>query len=371
MLDRPGQAREPVAAVIGIGSALPLHVLTNGDLETMVETSDQWITERTGIKTRRLAAPEEATSDLATLAARAALADAGLCAGDIDLIVVATATPDHLFPATACLVQEALGAKNAAAMDVSAACTGFIYGLAVAEGAIATGRAHNVLLIGAETLSRFTDYQDRTTCILFGDGAGAAIVAPAAAPAVDPAAAPVGNSPGTGILSIHLGSDGSGAELLSLPAGGSRRPAAPETVANGRHYIQMNGPEVFRFAVGALIKSFKESSRLAGIGPGDVDLLIPHQANARIIDAAVRFMRVPETKVFHTIETYGNISSASIPVSLVEARRQGRLKPGDVVSVVAFGAGLTYGGAVIRWGGNGTPIAGQAAGANPAPERCD
>lgn len=335
------QVRRPLAVITGIGSALPSGVLTNGDLEAMVDTSNDWIIERTGIKTRRLAAPGEATSDLAVSAARNALADAGLVPGDIDLIVLATATPDHLFPATACLVQRELGATRAAAMDVSAACTGFIYGLAVAEGVVATGRATNVLVIGAETLSRFTDYQDRTTCILFGDGAGAAVVS----------SAPAAVASEYGILSIYLGSDGSGANLLSLPAGGSRAPASPDTVAGHQHYIHMDGPEVFRFAVGALIRSFKESARLAGIGSEDVDLLVPHQANARIIDAAVRFMRVPVEKVFHTIESYGNISSASIPVSLVEAREQGRLKAGDVVAMVAFGAGLTFGGAAIRWGG--------------------
>lgn len=375
----------------------------------MVDTSDQWIVERTGIRERRLVSPEQATSDLAVEAARRALADAGARPDEIDLIIVATACPDMLFPSTACLVQRALGAGRAAAFDLSAACTGFIYALAMAEGAIAAGRADTVLVIAAETLSRITDYTDRATCVLFGDGAGAVVVrrapvtqppaAPtesvgrpaypptATSPAADPptagwlGTAPPGllNAP-PGLLSVYLAADGTGADLLSLPAGGSRRPASAETVAARLHYIHMNGPEVFRFAVEAMVRAVREVLRPLSLRPADVDLLVPHQANARIVDAAVRFLRVPPGKVFHTIEKYGNISAASLPVSLDEARRQGRLHPGDRVLLVAFGAGMTYGAAVLRWGGPGgcrtgagpgapggsDPGAGSGAGDSPA-----
>ncbi|RJQ08084.1 MAG: ketoacyl-ACP synthase III [Bacillota bacterium] len=325
-----------MATITGLGSYLPARKLTNGDLEAMVDTSDEWIVERTGIHERRLAAPEQATSDLAVEAASLALADAGVTAGDLDLIIVATATPDHLFPSTACLVQKALGARQIPAMDVSAACTGFIYALAVAEGAIAAGRAETVLVVGAETLSRITDYQDRKTCVLFGDGAGAVVVRRA-------------SSPDHGILSVFLGADGAGADILKLPAGGSRLPASTGTVSERLHFIHMDGQEVFKFAVGAMIRSVRESLKSAGLTPSGIDLLVPHQANARIVDAAVRLLRLPGGKVFHTIEDYGNMSSASVPVSLDAARRQGRLVRGAVTVMVAFGAGMTYGGAVVRW----------------------
>ncbi len=344
---------EAKVTVTGLGSVLPERVLTNHDLERLVDTSDEWIVERTGIRQRRLAAPGEAASDLGAEAARRALADAGLRASDVDLIVVSTATPDHLFPSTACLVQKALGARRAAAMDVLAACTGFIYALAVAEGAVAAGRAETVLVVATETLSRITNYRDRSTCILFGDGAGAVVVRRA-------------GSPDRGLLSVYLAADGEGGGILSLPAGGSRLPATAETVARDLHYIHMDGPEVFRFAVEAMVGSFRECVRRAGLGedrpggpatgPGSgaarwagIDLVVPHQANARIVDTAVRFLRIPRAKVFHTIELYGNMSSASIPVSLDAARRTGRLGPGDTVVLVAFGAGMTYGGAVLRW----------------------
>ncbi|HCW51489.1 MAG TPA: 3-oxoacyl-ACP synthase [Clostridiales bacterium] len=328
--------RDTFVTLAGLGSALPGRVLTNGDLERMVETSDEWIVERTGIRQRRLAAPHEATSDLALAASRKALSDAGMDPADLDLIIVGTVTPDMPFPSTACLLQDALGARRAAAMDLGAACTGFIYGLAAAEGFLASGRFRTVLVVGAETLSRITDYQDRSTCVLFGDGAGAAVVRRA-------------TSAGGGLLSVYLAADGRGAGILRLPAGGSRRPADMETVASRQHFIHMDGREVFRFAVRAMVSAVKESLHRAGLRVSDVDLFIPHQANTRIIDTAVRLLGIPPEKVFHTIETYGNISSASIPVSLDEARRGGRLRPGDTVLLVAFGAGLTYGGAVLRW----------------------
>lgn len=326
----------PIATVVGLGSALPRRVLTNFDLERMVDTSDQWIVERTGIRRRRLAAPDEATSDFAVEAARRALDDAGLGPDDIDLILVATVTPDSPLPSTSCVVQRALGARRAAAMDLAAACTGFIYGLAMAEGVIAAGRYETVLVIGAETLSRITNYRDRSTCILFGDGAGAAVVRRA-------------GSTERGVLSVFLGADGNGGDILCVPAGGSRLPASAETVASDLHYVRMNGPEVFRFAVEAMVLALRESLKGSGLGVENLDLVVPHQANARIVDAATRLLRVPGEKVFHTIEDYGNMSSASIPISLDEARRLGRLRRGDAVALVAFGGGLTYGGAVLRW----------------------
>jgi len=331
----------------------------------MVDTSDEWIVERTGIRERRLVSPGEATSDLAIEAARRALDDAGVAARDVDLIIVATACPDMLFPSTACLVQRALGARQAAAFDLAAACTGFIYALAMAEGTIAAGRAETVLVIAAETLSRITDYADRATCILFGDGAGA-VVMRRARPADPTTGRPVGpaadRAPESGLLSVFLAADGEGADILSLPAGGSRRPASAETVASGLHYIHMNGPEVFKFAVGAMVRAVRESLKASSLSLADIDLFVPHQANARIVDAATRFLRVPPGKVFHTIEKYGNMSAASIPISLDEARRQGRLRPGDSVLLVAFGAGMTYGGAVLRWG-QAASAAGEAPGA--------
>ncbi|MEW6031706.1 MAG: beta-ketoacyl-ACP synthase III [Bacillota bacterium] len=335
---RPVRPRPPVATLAGLGSALPRRVLTNHDLERMVETSDEWIVERTGIRERRLAAPDEASSDLAAAAARRALADAGLGPEDIDALIVATVTPDSPLPSTACLVQKALGTRRVAAFDLAAACTGFIYGLAVAEGLIAAGRHETILVVGVETLSRVTDYRDRTTCVLFGDAAGAAVVRPA-------------RSPGRGLLSVYLGADGNGGGSLYIPAGGSRLPASTTTVASRLHYVHMNGQEVFRFAVGALALSVRRSLEAAGLGVKDMDLLVPHQANLRIIDAAARLLRVDPERVFHTIENYGNISSASIPVSLDEARRRGRLRPGDTVVLVGFGGGMTYGGAVLVWDG--------------------
>lgn len=330
----------------GLGSALPPRVLTNFDLERMVETSDEWIVERTGIRERRLAAPEVATSDLAVEAGRRALEDAGISPADLDLILVATVTPDSPLPSTACLVQRALGARQAAAMDLAAACTGFIYGLAVAEGGIAAGRWETVLIIGAEILSRIVNWEDRATCVLFGDGAGAAVVRRS-------------RSPGFGLLSVWLGADGNGGGILHVPAGGSRLPPSAQTVAQGLHYVHMNGPEVFRFAVEAMVLSVRESLKASGLALSDVDLLVPHQANSRIVEAARRVLRVPAGKVFHTIESYGNMSSASIPVSLDEARRRGRLRAGDTVALVAFGGGLTYGGAVLRWENGDSPGGGR------------
>jgi len=321
---------------LGTGAALPHKVLTNSDLEKIVETSDAWITERTGIKERRVAAETEATSDLALQAARQALADAKLTPKDIDLIIVATCTPDHFFPSVACLVQRDLGVPQAIAFDVSAACSGFIYGLAVAAGMLRAGTAKRALLIGADTLTKFTDWKDRGTCVLFGDGAGALVME--AAPGAD------------NLLSVSLGADGSGADILNIPGGGSRHPFG--TNGNAQHhppFIQMEGREVFKHAVIRMAEAATEALNLAGLTPNDVSLVIPHQANLRIIDAVARRLNLPEDKVFRNVQKYGNMSSATTIIALDEARRSGRLKPGDKVELIAFGAGLTWAAAVLQW----------------------
>ncbi|MEW6308151.1 MAG: beta-ketoacyl-ACP synthase III [Bacillota bacterium] len=322
------------AGIIGLGVAIPEHRLTNAELETMVDTSDEWIVNRTGIRERPIAPPETATSDLATQAAARALADAGLTPADLDLIIVSTVTPDMAFPATACLVQARLGA-TCPAFDLEAACTGFIYGLSVAQQFINTGTYRHVLVIGAETLSRITDYQHRGTCILFGDGAGAAVVGRV--------------SSRYGFLSTSLGADGSGADVLKQPAGGSRLPASAETVAARQHYIQMDGSEVFKFAV--RIMTDATEAVLAGCGAkvADIDLVVPHQANARIVDAAAKRLGLKAEQLIVNIDRFGNISSASIPIALEEAYRTGRIRQGHLVVLVGFGAGLTWGSMAIRW----------------------
>jgi 3-oxoacyl-[acyl-carrier-protein] synthase-3 len=310
-------------------------VLTNQELETMVDTSDEWIVTRSGIRERRIAAPEQATSDLAHEAALQACSDARISPEELDLIIVGTVVPDMLFPSTACLVQARLGAKKAAAFDIEAACSGFVYALAIADQFIATGVYDKVLVIGAETLSRITDFSDRTTCVLLGDGAGACVVGPA--------------HDGREILSLHLGADGGGADLLKQPAGGSRLPATHETVEKRQHFIYMNGSQVFKFAVKAIDSSVRRVLDDCGLAPGDVSLLVPHQANLRIIEAAAGRLGIPMDKVYVNIEKYGNTSAASIPVALHEAKEAGRINEGDVVALVAFGGGLTWASAVIRW----------------------
>ncbi|MCL6633780.1 MAG: ketoacyl-ACP synthase III [Alicyclobacillus herbarius] len=322
------------AGILGTGSALPDQVLTNADLEKMVDTDDEWITSRTGIKERRIAREGETTSDFATLAASRALADAGVAAADLDLILCATVTPDMMFPATACLVQDRLGAQHAGAMDVSAACTGFLYAVCTAAAMVEAGRYRNVLVIGADLLSRIIDYKDRTTCVLFGDGAGAAVVGPVEGE--------------RGFLSFHLGSDGGGGKHLYLPAGGSKMPATAETIEGRMHYLKMEGRETFKFAVKAMAASTERVLTEAGLTREDIDLLVPHQANIRIIEAARDRFGIPEDKVVVTIHKYGNTSAASIPIALDEARREGRAKIGDVVVLVGFGAGLTWGAAALR-----------------------
>jgi 3-oxoacyl-[acyl-carrier-protein] synthase-3 len=322
--------------ITGIGMAVPERVLTNADLERMVETSDEWIRTRTGIRERRIAAPHEATSDYAVRAGRAALAMAGVDPGEVDLIIVGTVTPDMPFPATACLVQDALGCHRAAAFDLSAACPGWIYGLVMAQQAIATGLYQCALVIGAETLSKVVDWEDRATCVLFGDGAGAAVLQPVSA--------------GRGILASLLGSEGAGAVHLCLPGGGSRHPASSETVAQRLHYVRMNGQEVYKFAVRVMNEATEQVLQKAGLTLDDLDLLVPHQANIRIIEGAIKRLGIDPERVVVNLDRYGNTSSASIPIALCEALAEGRLREGDTVVMVSFGAGLVWGAVALRWG---------------------
>lgn len=323
------------AHITGWGMYVPDRVLNNEDLAEMVDTSDGWIRARTGIAERRIAAPKETTATMALKAAQEALRVADIDPSKVDLIIVASATPDHFFPSTACLVQDALGATKAGAFDLSAGCSGFVYGLSVGSDLIVSGAYENVLVIGAETMSRVVDWTDRNTCILFGDGAGAVLLS-------------VNETPG-GILSSTLGSDGSGGDLLIIPAGGSRHPASNETVAEGLHYIHMNGREIFRFATRAMSKAASQAIKKADLRLEDIDLLIPHQANQRIIDSAAKALKLPPEKFFLNLERYGNTSAASIPIALCEAIETGRVKRDDHLVLVGFGAGLTWGAAVVHW----------------------
>lgn len=320
--------------IIGVGKYLPKNILTNADIEKMVDTSDEWITTRTGIKERRLVAKNEATSDLAIKASREALANAGLKSTDLDLIIVATITPDMPFPAVACILQNALGAKNAAAFDISAACAGFVYALSIAQQFIQSGTHKNALVIGAEALSTVTDWQDRGTCVLFGDGAAAAVLTEVKT---------------GGILSGVFGCDGSKTDLLMIPAGGSRMPASRTTIDSRLHYIKMQGNEVFKLAVNIMTGAACDALKKAGLECKDVALVIPHQANMRIIAAVAKKLGLPLTKVYLNIERYGNMSSASTAVALCEAVNEGKIKKGDIVLLVAFGAGLVWGATVIKW----------------------
>lgn len=328
--------RHRSSRIAGLGRYVPRTVLTNADLERMVDTTDEWITVRTGIKERRVAAPEEATSDLAVEAAREALEQAGVDAAELDLILVGTASPDMIFPATACLVQDRLGARRAGALDVSAACSSFVYALGLAHAQVTSGLAERVLVVGADTLSRITNWKDRATCVLFGDSAGAAVVVP--------------SDGERGMLSFWLGADGSGSALLSLPAGGSRLPASFETVERAQHTIHMNGPEVFKFASRIIPRAIEEACQRAGVSVDEVDLFIPHQANVRIIQAAADRLGQPMEKFYVNVHKYGNTSSASVPVALYEAVEEGRVRPGDLVVLVAFGGGLTWASCALRWG---------------------
>lgn len=325
------------AAITGWGRYLPERVLSNADLSRMVETNDEWIVSRTGIRERRIAAPHETTSTMATAAARDALCAARLAPADIELIVVATATPDHFFPSTACLVQHQLGVPTtAAAFDLGAACAGFVYALGTAAQFIRAGTYRRVLVIGSETLSRFTDYTDRKTCILFGDGAGAVVLE-----ACDAERGP---------LSLVLHSDGGGGPLLGIPGLGAAQPASPEVLAAGGQYMRMDGGEVFKFAVRAMADAAAEATEAAGLAPGDVDMLVPHQANLRIIDAAAKRLDLPRERVWVNIDRFGNTSAASIPICLSEAADAGALRDGMNLVLVAFGGGLSWGASVVRWG---------------------
>lgn len=321
--------------IVAIGAYAPPGLLTNADLEKIVETSDEWIRSRSGISMRHIADADTATSDVAYESARLALERAKLTPAELDLIVVATITPDSPLPSTACLLQHRLGAVNAAAFDISAACTGFLYALSVASAQIATGAFRNALVLGVDCLSKITDYTDRRTCVLLGDGGGAAVLK----------AVPEGE----GILSMYLRADGGGKELLEIPAGGSRIPTSLETVQQGQHYLRMNGAEVYKFAVRVIDEAVRTAIDRAGISLDDVKYIVPHQANSRIIDAAAKRLGVPPERWANNIKNYGNTSAGSIPLVLNEMYEAGQLEKGDLLVLVGFGGGLTWGASVIRW----------------------
>jgi 3-oxoacyl-[acyl-carrier-protein] synthase-3 len=329
-VNRPASAK-----LLGTGMYVPERVMTNEDFARIVDTNDEWIVQRTGMKERRLAEHDQATSDLAIAASRAALADAGVTPDQVDLVICATITADNTLPSTACWIQDRLGCKRAGAFDLTAACSGHIYSLAQARAAILSGQARTVLVTSAEILSSITDYTDRSTCVLFGDGAGAAVIQ-------------ASDQPNTGLLYTTTYADGAGGALMLLPAGGSRRPPSHETVDQRLHYMQIRGREVFRFAVEKMEELIDECLKVCGLTPADVRLVIPHQVNKRIIDAATGRMGFPPEKVFVNIHKYGNTGGASVAIAHDEARRQGVLGPGDVAILIAFGGGLTWAGAVIR-----------------------
>ena len=324
----------PPVGITGIGVYVPERVLTNADLERMVETSDEWIVERTGIRERRIAAPDEAASDMSVPAARRALEQAGASAAELDLVIVATSTPDMLFPTTAALVADELGAENAAAYDLLAACTGFVYALAQAHAAVSSGLSGKALVVGTDALSKIVNWHDRSTCILFGDGAGAAVVE---------------RVEDGGFLGFDLGADGSGGGDLYVAAGGSRAPATESTVAEDLHFIRMKGQEVFRFATRIMVSSAEKLLDECGASVEDVDLYVPHQANKRIIDHAVKNLGLPREKVLVNIDRYGNTSAASIPLGLAEAAEAGTLRQGTHVLMSAVGGGYTWGSAYLLW----------------------
>ncbi|MBN2452759.1 MAG: ketoacyl-ACP synthase III [Candidatus Omnitrophica bacterium] len=320
--------------ILGLGKYLPEKILTNKDLEKMVDTTDEWIVSRSGIRERRIAREDEATSDMATEAAKRALAAAKLSAQDIDLIIVATITPDMFFPATACLVQQKIGARTVPAFDISVACSGFIYGMAIAKQFIASGVYKHALIIASEKLSSITDWSDRSTCVLFGDGAGAAVLGPVEH---------------GGILSISLGADGKQGDLIKLPAGGSRIPATKKSIDDKLHFIKMNGSELFKHAVRIMADAALDATQPIGVKAEDIKMVIPHQANIRILNAAAKRMGLSEDKIYLNIDKYGNMSAASSAVALVEAVESGRIKRGDKILLDAFGGGLTWGAMVIEW----------------------
>lgn len=319
------------AQITGWGKYLPRRTVTNQELESRIDTSDAWIRERTGIGERRIADDQETTSDMAVQAARQALNVAGLAAEDLDLVIVATVTPERIFPACASVVQNALGARKAGAFDLNAACTGFIYAFATGSQFITSGTFNNVLVIGSEIYSRILDWTDRNTCVLFGDGAGAVVVQ--------------GSDTAPGVLSLTLGSDGSGADMVYVPG-----PCGPAFSRDGHYYLAMNGREVFRFAINIMEQATRQAVAGAGLEMSDIELIIPHQANSRIIKAVMKKgLGIPESRIFENVDCYGNTSAASIPIALCEAVEQGRLKEGDHVALVGFGGGLSWGATVIRW----------------------
>lgn len=322
------------AGIFGIGSHLPEKVLTNFDLEKIVDTTDEWIYSRSGIKQRHIVANDQATSDISVEAAKKALENANVDIKDIDMFIVATATPDMLFPSTACVVASKFGIVGPPAFDIAAGCTGFVYGLVTAQQFVENGMYKKILVIGAESLSRILDWTDRSTCVLFGDGAGAVVVGP---------------TEGKGVIASVLGADAVGGHNLTLPAGGSQKPATHETVDQRLHYVHMNGNEVFKFAVRAMAKACQEVMDKAGVTSDQIDWFIPHQANIRIIESASQKLKIPMEKIIITLDNVGNTSAASIPISLDKAAREGKLKKGDTILTVAFGAGLTWGASVIEW----------------------
>jgi len=328
----------PVSTVIlGTGAYAPARVLTNTELALTIDTSDEWIVSRSGIRERHIAAPGEMTSDMAVHAARLALADAKLQPADIDLLVIATITPDMPMPATACSVQHKLGlSTSTACFDLNAACSGFIYALDTACAMIGSGRYRHALVIGVEKLSSIVDWTDRTTCVLFGDGAGAAVIGASARPAV-------------GLIGAKLGSYGDCVDLLCIPAGGSNTPASAASLASRDHFLKMKGKEVFKYAVRGMEEAARDILEQHGIAANQINLVIPHQANRRIIESIAQYLELPMERFFVNLDRYGNTSAASIPIALDEARRAGRINPGDLTLLVAFGAGLTYGRALIRW----------------------
>ena len=323
------------AHVTGWGRYAPAQVLTNADLERLVDTSDEWIRTRTGIRERRVAAAHETTASMAAVAGLRAIRTAGIEPEDIDLILLGTLTPDYWMPSTAALVKEAIGNSKAAAFDVMAACSGFVYAFATAQAYIVAGLAKHVLVIGAELLTRFLDYTDRSTCILFGDGAGAVVLS-------------ASEEPG-GALGVEMTTEPRGAYMIWLPAGGSKSPPSAETVARGEHYVRMEGKETYRFATKTLASTALESIRRSGLEPSDIDLFIPHQANIRIIEAVAKGLDLPMEKMFVNLDKYGNTSAASVPIALAEAVNEGRVEVGDNVVIVAFGAGFTSGAVTINW----------------------
>lgn len=325
----------PIATITGLGTAVPARLVTNADFEKYLDTSDQWIVERTGIRQRYIAGPETLT-DLCETASRIAMAGAHITPEQLDTIVLGTISPDRRLPATACELQARLGAVNAAAFDIAAACPGWLFALAIGEGLIASGRAQNVLALGAEKLSSVTDTTDRSTAVLFGDGAGACVLSPA-------------TGDGRGILSIVLGSDGNLADLLYIPAGGSTEPISEKVVRERTHYIRMAGREVFKAAVLAMAKACDEALEKAGVRAEDIDLMVPHQANLRIIEATAKHAGLPMSKVMVNVDRYGNTSAASIPLALAQAVDEGRIRPGSLLLLVTFGAGFTWGSVVMRW----------------------